>query len=271
MSKEKTVTCPSCGGIFPESLPKCPYCERMNPQGAEKAYMDKLERMRSGMHEMQDDVEETYARRLKKSGSRVGRIFLIVVIVIGLLFALAAGFFRLGSMQDDQEMKKEIAFRKKYFAELDKIQAAGDDDAVLDYIDTLYEEEGSTALWSWKHMDYYYLYRNYKTVVMAREAAVSEEKPYNDTTRDLLTDAGYYALTAARMPEYGMEGMTFVDDEKERALEWQMEEPAFLSETLGLSEAEIDRLYEESADPEYDLIRYKDFQRVFGEILDRIS
>lgn len=267
MTKEKMVTCPSCGGVFSELLPKCPYCETLNPRGAEKAYMDKLEKLRGGMDEMQDDVGEGYVRNLKKSGFKVGRVFAVILIIIGAMILMVAGTSMYAGMQERKTVKEEMAFRKAYFPELDKLYAAGDDDAVLDYIDTLYEIEGSTALWSWKHYDFYYLYRQYKTVLLAKEAV--GEKPYEKVTKDLITDAAFYSLEMVRSPDYGLAGRTFTEEEKAKVLVWQQEEKAFLTDDLHLTEQEIDELYEASLNKEYQYLEHRKFESVFGEILDK--
>ena len=268
MTKEKTVTCPNCGGVFPEMMAKCPYCETLNPKGAEKEYMEHLEKLRGDMSEMADDVEENYARQLKKSGFRMGRIFLIVVIVIGALIALTVGMSAYERARDRKETKAEMAFRKAHFAELDALYAAGDDDAVLEFINTLYEEEGSSALWSWKHYDYYYLYRHYQTVLMAKEAFEEAPRPFEKTVRDLLTDAGYYAIQADQTPEERLLDMTFTKDEKQKVIAWGEEETLFLRETLNLSDEMIESLYKDSMNGKYDYLEFQKFEKNFGKILD---
>ena len=271
MAEERTVTCPSCGGTFPEMLPKCPYCETLNPKGAQKAYMDQLEQMRGDMSEMADDVEENYTRQLKKSGSRMGRIFLVVLILIGALAALMIGMSAYDRVRDARETKAELAFRKAHFADLDAIYAQGDDDAVLELINTLYDEEGSSALWSWKHYDYYYLYRHYQTVVMAREAFDEAPRPFEKTVRDLLTDAGYYAIQADQAPDHGLSDMDFSREEKQKVLIWAGEESAFLRETLGLSDIRIESLYEDSLNKQYDYLEFQKFEKNFGKILNTLE
>ena len=268
MAEEKTVTCPSCGGIFPEMMPKCPYCETLNPSGAQKAYMDQLEQMRGNLGEMADDVEEGYASQLKKSGSRVGRIFLIVLILIGAVAALTLGMSAYDRAADARETKAELAFRKAHFTELDAIYAQGDDDAVLEFINTLYEEEGSSALWSWKHYDYYYMYRHYRTVKMAEEAFRNAPRPFEKTVRDLLTDAAYYAVQADQAPDQGLADMNFSKEEKQKVLTWAGEERAFLRETLGLSDIVIESLYEDSLNKQYDYLDFQKFEKNFGKLLD---
>ena len=271
MTKEKYVTCPSCGGTFPELLPKCPYCETLNPKGAQKAYMDQLEQMRGNLGEMADDVEEGYARQLKKSGSRVGRIFLIVLIVIGAMVALIMGMSFYGRAADNRETKAELAFRKAHFAELDAAYAQGDDDAVLELINTLYEEEGSGALWSWKHYDYYYMYRHYQTVQMAEETFRNAPRPFEKTVRDLLTDAAYYAIQADQAPDQGLTDMKFSQEEKQKVLAWAEEETRFLRETLGLTDKVIEDLYQGSLNKEFDYLEFQKFEKNFGKILNTLE
>ena len=268
MTKEKTAVCPNCGAVFPELMPRCPYCETLNPKGAEKEYMDHLEQLRGDMSEMADDVEENYARQLKKSGFRMGRIFLAVVIAIGVLAAVMFGMTAYERARDIRETKAEMAFRKAHFAELDALYAAGDDDAVLEFINTLYEEEGSGALWSWKHYDYYYLYRHYQTVLMAKEAFEAAPRPFEKNVRELLTDAGYYCIQADQAPDAGLSDMSFTKEEKQKVIAWGEEERRFLRKTMDLSDEMIGSLYKDSLNGQYDYLEFRKFEKNFGKILD---
>ena len=83
----KSFYCTSCGAQVSENEEKCPYCGAINPVGAEAAYMNKLHKLNKTMSQMDDDLEETYVRELKRSGVRLARTAGIVILIFLILAA----------------------------------------------------------------------------------------------------------------------------------------------------------------------------------------
>lgn len=84
---EKRVICPNCGGEFEEQNAKCPYCGTMYYQGAENAYLEKLEGVRTDMEELGSVPEQETVKAIKKRAGWVLKLMIIgvVVVLIGVL------------------------------------------------------------------------------------------------------------------------------------------------------------------------------------------
>ena len=97
VNNTRSFYCTSCGAQVDENEEKCPYCGAINPVGAEAAYMDRLHQLNTKMSEMDDDLEETYVRELKKNGTRVawtaGIIFVIFLVLAVVFMILEASYF----------------------------------------------------------------------------------------------------------------------------------------------------------------------------------
>ncbi len=86
---------------------------------------------------------------------------------------------------EKKELRKENAFAKEYFPKLNELYASGNDEEVYTYINSLYNLDGSTALYRWKHMDYYNYYTLYMDVKFLNDAIA--DNSYNEY--DISTDS----------------------------------------------------------------------------------
>ena len=250
----KRIYCTNCGAPVGEFAEKCPYCGALNPTGAEAAYMEKLRGIRSEMAEMDDDLEETYVRELKKRGSRFGKIaagIAIVIVAFILLISVNEMIFRVRAKRDSE---REIAFQKEYFEELDRVYGQGDDASTLDYIQSLYGKDGASALWTWKHMDYFEFYGDYSDMKAVRDALAKLEggagKELSARERE-----GYegdiawvvYRILQTRRDEYrGLSQAKVTEEERQKVLGYFEEEDVFLTDVLGLDEAAQDEIWKQS-------------------------
>ena len=250
-----TRICPNCGAEYDINEAKCPYCGHLNPAGAESAYMRKMDGIHSDLKEMGDDLEEAYASRLKKQTRRIALIIGGVLIVILILAGILLGSSLSYRHQEEVRDREELAFRKNYFEELNHIYETGDDEAVVEYMEFLYDKEGSSALWSWQHYDFYSVYQEHRDVEHAREilalAKSGEMDPKAvDDYIDMLT---YYTLSAIQnetSPIDNLDDLRLSKEERARAEIFREDEATYLREDLGLTDADIDRLIEESRDSE---------------------
>ena len=77
-------TCDNCGGVFKKTLPKCPYCGAINPEGAEKEYNNKLNNIREKL----DVVDELAVEEYKNGLKLFFKTFFVVLPVFAILAAI---------------------------------------------------------------------------------------------------------------------------------------------------------------------------------------
>lgn len=75
---DKIQVCINCGAEINASDTKCPYCGYINEEGAEKAYMDRLNDIRNDL----DSVDEEAAAEYGKDYGRVLKLILITLAVL---------------------------------------------------------------------------------------------------------------------------------------------------------------------------------------------
>ena len=168
-TEQKRIYCTNCGAFVGEKEEKCPYCGAINPTGAEAAHMRRLNRIRSDMAEMEDDLEETYVRELKQRGSHLAKIAVGIILAVLALFAVGLLMNRISDAKYSRQLKQELAFEQEYFPQLNRVYEQGDDDATLEYLYELYSLDGASALWAWPHRDYYEYYSAYRDLQEARK------------------------------------------------------------------------------------------------------
>ena len=271
----KRIYCTNCGAPVGEFAEKCPYCGAMNPTGAEAAYMEKLRGIRKDLAAMDDDLEEAYVRELKKRGSRFGKVaagIAIAILALILLFAVNEMVYR---NKAKRESAKEIAFQKEYFAELDRVYEKGDDESTLDYIQSLYEKEGASSLWSWKHMDYFEFYETYRDMKAVREMLTKleggEGKGLGPREREgFESDITWtvYRILQSRNDEYrSLSNAKVTEEERQKVLGFQEEEEVFLKDDLGLSEADQDEIWKQSLNREGGYADYDKMKKALAPYL----
>ena len=237
---KKRIYCTNCGAMVGENEEKCPYCGMINPTGAEAAHMRRLQGIRREMEDMEDDVGEAYVRELKKKGSRAVKIAAAVVMLLILLVLLPAAVHMVEKNKSERQMKEEIAFEKKYLPELERIYAAGDDDATLEYLNSISGEDGAAALFGWRHHDYFNRYATYKEMQAVREKTAEGSQPDEGRVNYLVR-----RILAEERAEYmSLDYAVVTEEEREKILAWQEEKSNFLRRDLSLSEEELDKIWE---------------------------
>ena len=266
MTERKRIYCTNCGAWVGENEEKCPYCGMINPTGAEAAHMRRLNAIRDDMAGMEDDIEETYTRELKEKGSLALKIG-IGVLIISLLLCLAAFIkLRLEERNTAREMDQEIAFERSFFPELDRIYAEGNDEATLEYIYQLYEREGSSALWSWPHYDYFRHYEDYRGMLHARAMLSGDEDLHED-------ELGWFVyrilkeLENSKNDSLSYENLTA--GERETILTWFQEEADFLTNDLKLTEDDITVIREKSLDKNGGFMTYENAEKALKPWISR--
>lgn len=87
---EMKIICSYCGAEIEDSLPKCPFCDTLIPQGAEADYMEKLYDIQEDMEELKDVPSEIMKTEIKHQGKRMKKVILITLCAAAVLAVLFA-------------------------------------------------------------------------------------------------------------------------------------------------------------------------------------
>ena len=169
------IHCPNCGAIFSEQDTRCPYCGYLNPSGAERSYMDKLEKNRKRLDNVDEEAAGQYADEMKRHGKRA---FLTVVIIAAVAAVLILGGILLGRIlsrtgDDSPEAKtEEMLWQRENFPRLDALYEEGDYEGLANLYREFLMEDADHELWQWEHYDlasYYDMYLQMKDDVQYME------------------------------------------------------------------------------------------------------
>lgn len=243
---EWPMYCGSCGAKLTEKDARCPFCGTLNPLGAEAIYMEKLENIRQDTEALGNTPPEEYNRQLKHHGRFALKISLIVVSVFLLLFLFFQGIIRFTDYQDKREQRAQIAFQNEYFPILDHLYAEGDDEKVSEYLNELYEKDGSGALFHWKHQNFYYYYNMYQSVCFLDEGLIQGN--YSDYE---LQDGFYCALflTCQEIPK--SEYRSFSEEECSKITGYQEKARQLLTDKLGIAAGNLEQVYDSCCENGY--------------------
>jgi len=150
--KNGRVVCPNCGGDFSIEDSRCPYCDALNPQGAEKAYMNTLEDLMDETEELAEDAEEGIETAIKSNA----RWILILAIAVLSIIVVSVAAIRCADSSDERREVESYQtrenFRSEHFPEFDRLYEEGDDAVLSAYVWSLMNEPGFDAVFSWKHI-----------------------------------------------------------------------------------------------------------------------
>ncbi|NCB93640.1 MAG: zinc ribbon domain-containing protein [Clostridia bacterium] len=254
--------CSSCGAQLKDTDARCPYCGTINPIGAEAEYMDKLEDIREDTEHLADIPPEEYTRSLKTQSHFALKIALIVVGICIFIFLLFTGIRLIGEHSEKKQIRQEIAFEKEYLPKLNEIYALGDDDKTLEYLNELYEMDGSTALGNWKHSTYFYYYSLYLDVLHLRE--MFKDGTYEEPD---LRNGFFSGLTLYFDEIFYMEYENLTAEELSKVESFKKESMEMFTQDMGYTEEEISDVYQSLLDD--DFISYKLFEDYIEENKDR--
>lgn len=232
--------CSNCGAPLKETDAKCSYCGTLNPVGAEAEYMEKLEDIREDTEDLGDQPPVEYTKHLKHQSLFALKLAGIVFAVILILFGIVQGVTAYHHHTDRIAQAKRIAFEQKYFPKLNELYASGDDAKVSAYMDGLYDEEGSDALFNWNHSTYYTYYEEYQWITEFRQLYQSKET-YSDSD---LIGCIYSSLRFFKEGVWTYDQEMMSADELEKVNTFLKEGESFLTEDLGLDLREIDDIYQ---------------------------
>lgn len=147
------IVCVYCGGEYEDNLTKCPYCDSTNIKGAEAAYMEQLEEVRSDLEDLTEvPVQETKvaARRLAKS--------LIVVLAFILFFGLVcAGVIYWMQHRHDRDVRKDYLWQAQNYPVMQEMYDAGKYDELAVFMEQAVAED--RPVWEWGHCTFVSYYK----------------------------------------------------------------------------------------------------------------
>lgn len=242
--EDKQIVCPNCGADFAVDEPRCPYCDALNPSGAEKAYMNELAEINDDVSELPDDAQESFEESLRSNTRRT------VTIIVAIAAALAAMFLTFNCIGEAQErhavqgFQARESFRSQHFDEFDRLYEAGDDDALSEHVWSLINEPGFDALYSWKHIGLLQAHDAWEALRSTENRIAAGQCKLDDyvwsvslAMRLARFDKNDYDLAAALSPE----------DEK-RAADYRAYGKQFLHDVLQMNDDEIAAFAEKSKD-----------------------
>lgn len=238
--------CPNCGAKLKDSDVTCPYCGTVQPSAAESEYMHKLEHLKQDVQNLEAFPTKEYTRELKHQGIFTAKIIIIIVGIFFLLFAIGVSILYGSRYIEKKELREENAFVKEYFPKLNELYASGDDEEVYTYINSLYDLDGSTALYRWKHMDYYNYYTLYMDVKLLNDAIA--DGSYNEYD----ISGGFYSamvLTREDFSLYRKDNLT--ETELAKLDTFIQESETLLLEHFHLSSEEADQVYQNCLEDGY--------------------
>lgn len=262
MEQEKgQIICPNCGAEYDIHLPKCPYCDFINPEGAEEKYLKDLDKVRQEL----DHVDELAAERIKsevknstkKLGKRILTIGIVFLLFVGLIF-LADHLISSGH-SDYELTEKELTWQNEAFKELDSLYESGSYEEAGELLNRYAEE--NHRVWDWKHYSFISWYLEYLQIRDDLKTLEEDGKCSEPLGRILVRHMfEYYDLDTDRMTSEG------IKDENETAVLSACREEVVLAvhERLGFSEEQMERLLSEARD-EYGYLDYKKCDKIAKE------
>lgn len=235
-SDTEPLTCPNCGGDVPVDAARCPYCNAINPRGAQAAYMEELESLRQDTDRLDDDVQHNFARELAGNARRtIAIVVALVVLIVG-----ALGAARCAANNDEQQELRDFqareTFREQHFDEFDRLYREDDPEALVAFAWSLEDEPGFEALYSWKHMPYLETCEDWVALKMAQSAIEQGSRDVDDYVW-----ATTAALQLACLDQDGQRTRTSITPEDEqRVSSWRVQAHQFLADTLAMSPDELD-------------------------------
>ena len=171
-------TCDNCGASYDEGLDKCPYCGAIEPVNAEKKYMEKLQKVRKNL----DNVDEMAAEDFFAEVKKFLKAFLItaaVATVIGVL--IYVGSKNIGKHNDimeraavDDTMTEVVAYRDCMMQWNELFKAEKYDE----FCNAITEERYSFSnIYGYEHFDFY---TAYKAMQEVEQCLDNQELPYDN-------------------------------------------------------------------------------------------
>lgn len=145
------VFCENCGSTFDSEEAKCPFCGHIYEPGAEKKYMDDLEKVRENLDHIDEEQEEMCKEEAKK---KLKLILIIVVaailVIIGIIAVKMLSFRTSENLVYGDISVDSVADEEADFSRLEELYAAGDYDALSELFFNMVKN-GELSIYTWNH------------------------------------------------------------------------------------------------------------------------
>ena len=239
------ITCPNCGAEYDKHLPKCPYCDYINPEGAEEKYLGDLEKVRQELDHVDELAAEHVRTEVRNSTKKlVKRLILIGVVILAIVGTTFLIDYINSRRHYDYEMTEaELLWQKDAFAKLDSLYEKGSYQEAADLLNTYMEEDH--RIWDWKHYSFMSWYMEYlqiqKELKMLEEDGVCSEELGKILVRNMFD---FYDLSDEKIARQNLQ-----DENEAAVLAACREEIAeAIHERLGFSEEQMTQFLEEIRD-----------------------
>lgn len=171
MSDTKLI-CPNCGAEINSADTKCPYCGYINEEGAEKAYMDHLYDIKDDLDKVDEAAAAEYGKGYSKTIKLIMITLITLLIISGIVFAYRL-VDRHKRMENDKikggNMLDEMAWKRKAFAEFDRLYEQGNYDKLCDEVFAAADQKHD--VYEWEHYRFASTYMDYLSTITDLEYA----------------------------------------------------------------------------------------------------
>jgi len=182
---ENSCKCPNCGADITMDVVSCPFCGYINPIGAEKEYMGKLEEVRESLDVVDDEAIEDY----KKTMARPVKVIIAVIMVALVILVISVVIIRVkntrkvdASLHTGETTLEEMKWQKENFALFNDMYEKGEYDKLTDAIDNIIKEH---SIYEWEHAVFYEYYSIYKDTKESIEEV--DRRGWSESTAGLVT------------------------------------------------------------------------------------
>lgn len=169
------MICKSCNAEFDETEPKCPYCGTMNYKGAEAEYMEKLQKVRENM----DDLDHVPQKATTKAARKRSRFLKILLIIAGIYIAFHVTGSWMVQIKQDKRAKEEMYWRLENYPVMNDMYDRGEYEEMYEYY--LNGREAGGSMYTWTHREFCELYTEllYVREILEAEASGEEMNAYD--------------------------------------------------------------------------------------------
>ena len=153
------MICKNCGGQFPDTIEKCPYCGTMNKKGAYRGFRKKVSAFIDSLLGLKTDAYESVSRMILVSILRS----LVLIAVCVLLAFVASRFYNVDYYNDsryDKERMEDIEWENANIQKLNEAYEQRD----YETIRKLYYENSSIVS-HWEHYASYSLLEEFDKLI----------------------------------------------------------------------------------------------------------
>ena len=204
------MRCSNCGAEYESDLAKCPYCDYINVNVAEKEYMQKLDKIKADLEEVKNEPAKALKKGFK-SGTHVVIRTLAILVGVVLLFTGLVIF----ALRNTPESRKHddfyLAYRLLKTECLQEAYDSRDIDKMADIYDTAYSYD-KVDLYGIPHYETSYASSCYKKLMSGLKQL--DERSLKKKEAEEMTYCCFYFYYKA----YGEDGAEVFDSIRENEI-----------------------------------------------------